>query len=122
MRIKIRIGKVEVFAELKATPTAKKVLKALSFGSQAETWGEEVYFQIPVRADLETDAQQVVDPGSVCFWTQGSCLALPFGPTPISKGTECRLADKCNILGKLEGDPKVLRNVRAGATVRVEAA
>ena len=122
MRIKIRIGKVEVFAELKETPTAKKVLKALSFGSQAETWGEEVYFQIPVRADLETDAQQVVDPGSVCFWTQGSCLALPFGPTPISKGTECRLADKCNILGTLEGDPKVLRNVRAGAIVSVEAA
>ncbi len=120
MRIKIRIGKVEVFADLKETPTAKKVWEALPMGSGAETWEQEVYFPVPVSAGLEADARQVVDPGTVCFWTQGHCLALPFGPTPVSKGPECRLADPCNILGKLEGDPKVLRNVRAGDPVRVE--
>jgi len=122
MRIKIRIGKVEVFADLKETPTAKKVVKALPFESKAETWEKEVYFSVPVIAGLEADAQQVVDPGTVCFWTQGNCLALPFGPTPISKGSECRLADPCNILGKLEGDPAILGKVRPGDPIWVESA
>jgi len=121
-RIVIRIGKVEVFAELKETPTSKKLWEALPFGSKAQTWGEEVYFLIPVNAELEADAKQVVSPGTVCFWTQGDCLALPFGPTPISEGKECRLASSCNLLGKLEGDPRLLRNVRGGDPVRVEAA
>lgn len=121
-RIVIKIGKTEVCAEVKATPTAEKLWDALPFKSQAETWGEEVYFRIPVTAKLEADAKQVVSPGTVCFWTQGNCLALPFGPTPISEAKECRLADACNILGKLEGDPKILRHVRDGDPVRVEAA
>ena len=123
MQIKIKIGKVEVFAELNKTLTADKVLGALPFASSAQTWGQEVYFSVPVSAELEAEAQEVVGPGAVCFWTQGNCLALPFGPTPISKGSECRLADRCNILGKLEGDFKtLLRGVRDGDAVRVEQA
>jgi len=121
-RILIRIGKVEVFAELKETPTSGKILAALPITSQAETWGEEVYFTVPASAALEADARQVVPRGTVCFWTQGNCLALPFGPTPISEAKECRLADACNILGKLMGDPKVLRDVRSGDPVRIEMA
>ena len=121
-RIVIKIGKVKVFAELKETPTAQKLLEALPFATRAETWGEEVYFRIPVNAVLEADAKQVVSPGTVCFWTQGNCLALPFGPTPISEGKECRLADACNILGKLDGDLECLRNVRDGDPVRLEVA
>lgn len=91
-RVLIGIGKVEVFAELGGTPTAEKLWAALPFESEAETWGEGVYFRIPVSAHLEVDAEQVVSPGTVCYWTQGHGLALPFGPTPISEGKECRLA------------------------------
>lgn len=121
-RILIGIGKTEVFATLSETPTARKLWAALPFNAKAETWGAEVYFRIPVSAALEADAQQVVSPGTVCFWTQGDCLALPFGPTPIAEAKECRLADPCNILGKLEGDPMALRHIRDGDPVRVEAA
>ena len=121
MKIKIKIGKVEIFATLKETATAGKVLAALPLTSSAQTWGEEVYFQVPVSAALEAEAKQVVVPGTVCFWTQGKCLALPYGRTPISKGTECRLADRCNILGELEGDFKALLGaVRDGDVVSVE--
>jgi hypothetical protein len=120
-RIVIKIGKVEVFAELKETSTAQKLWEALPFKARAETWGEEVYFRIPVSVGLEADAKQVVSPGTVCFWTEGNCLALPFGPTPISEGKECRLADRCNIVGKLEGDPMALRNARGGDPVCVDA-
>ncbi|MFH1799710.1 MAG: cyclophilin-like fold protein [Candidatus Omnitrophota bacterium] len=121
MKIKIKIGKIEIFAALKETATAAKVLAALPLMSLARTWGEEVYFEVPVSAELEAEAQQVVVPGMVCFWTQGKCLALPYGSTPISKGTECRLADRCNVLGELEGDFKtLLGGVRDGDPVSVE--
>ena len=122
MRLKMTFGSVSVFADLKDTPTAKKIEESLPFQSSAMTWGDEVYFTVPVRAPLEPDARQVVDPGTVCFWTHGNALALPFGPTPISQGNECRLADRCNILGKLDGDPGVLKQVRSRDAVRVEKA
>lgn len=119
IRIAWRSG--EVTADLKDTPTAKKLLAALPCKVSAKTWGKEVYFSLPVKARLEPDAQQVVDPGSVCFWVDGDALALPFGPTPISKGNECRLVSKCNLLGKIAGDPQPLESVRDGDEIRVEA-
>jgi len=119
-RIRISWGNGEVTASLRDTPTAKALLVALPCKASASTWGEEVYFELPVRASLEPDAQQVIDPGTVCFWVQGSALALPFGPTPVSKGSECRLVTRCNVLGKIEGDPHQLGKVKDGAPIRVE--
>lgn len=86
----------------------------------ASTWGEEVYFELPVKAALEADAEQVVAAGTVCFWVQGSSLALPFGPTPASRGDECRLVTRCNVLGTIEGDPRKLKQVKQGDAIRVE--
>jgi len=62
----------------------------------------------------------VVEPGTVCFWVEGNALALPFGPTPVSRGDECRLVTSCNVLGAIEGDPRQLGKVRQGAAIRVE--
>lgn len=119
-RIRITWKGGEVIADLRDTPTARQLLAALPCEAVANTWGEEVYFELPVRAASEPDAQQVVDAGTVCFWAQGSALALPYGPTPVSKGDECRLVTKCNVLGKIEGDPRQLKKVKDGATIRVE--
>jgi hypothetical protein len=94
----------------------------LPIDSTARTWGEEVYFDAGVSLPREPDAAQVVDPGTVAFWTDGDSLALPFGPTPISRDGECRLASPCNLLGALDGDPGVLRTVRDGDAIRVERA
>ena len=110
----------EVIANLLDTPTTQKLLAALPSEASANTWGEEVYFSLPVKAELEAGALQVVDPGTVCFWVDGSALALPYGPTPISKSDECRLASKCNVLGRIEGDPRRLMTVRDGEAIRVE--
>lgn len=107
-------------AHLRGTSTSKQLLAALPCEATANTWGEEVYFELPVRASLEADAEQVVEPGTVCFWVQGSALALPYGPTPVSKGDECRLVTRCNVLGRIEGDPRELKKVKQGATIRVE--
>jgi hypothetical protein len=107
-------------AVLRDTPTAQKLLAALPVESRANTWGEEVYFGVPVKVKLEADARQVVEPGTVCFWVQGSSLALPYGPTPVSQGGECRLVTEVNVLGTFQGDARELKTVRDGDTVRVE--
>lgn len=107
-------------AKLKETPTTFKLKPALPFESEANRWGKEVYFEVPFEAGLEPDAKQVVEPGTVCFWVEGRSLAIPFGPTPVSKGDECRLVTRVNILGQLDSDPAVLDSIREGDRIRVE--
>src|SRR6476646_10258367 len=120
MKLRIAAGKVTLEAELRDTPTARALAQALPFEASAQTWGEEVYFTTPVSAKLEADARQVVDPGTVCFWTEGDALALPFGRTPISTDGRPKLAARCNVLGNIVGDAKALAGIKAGARVRVE--
>jgi hypothetical protein len=119
-RIKISWPRGAVSATLNDTPTARALVAALPLKAKAQTWGEEVYFEIPVEAALERDAKQVVPPGTVCFWVEGSSLALPWGRTPISEGAEPKLVARCNVLGKIEGDPRQLSAVRAEDPVTVE--
>ncbi|HUF79699.1 MAG TPA: cyclophilin-like fold protein [Burkholderiales bacterium] len=119
-RLRIAWQHGEVIAHLRDTASVKQLLAALPRKGTAQTWGEEVYFALPIDAVPEADARQVVEPGAVCYWVEGSSLALPFGPTPISQGKECRLVTRCNILGQLEGDPRQLAKVKPGDTIRVE--
>jgi len=121
-RIRIKWPKGELFAQLADTPTAKAVAAALPAKSRANTWGEEVYFTLAADVKLERDAREVVDPGAVCFWVQGGSLALPFGPTPVSRGNECRLVTRVNVLGTLEGDPRALASVRDGDAIEITLA
>ncbi|WP_369247741.1 cyclophilin-like fold protein [Streptomyces sp. R41] len=120
MQIRISWPAGHLTATLDDTPTAQALAKALPLASTARTWGEEVYFDTGVSVALEESAQQVVESGTVAFWTDGDALALPYGPTPISRGDECRLASPCNVLGHLDGDPRTLATVRDGDPVRVE--
>src|SRR5437870_3636027 len=101
MRIRISWNMDEVIGVMRETPTTHSLQKVLPCSSTANTWGEEVYFRIPLEAELESDAKQVVEPGTICFWVEGRSLAIPFGPTPISRGSECRLVTKVNLLGKV---------------------
>ena len=122
MKVRISAGKVNLVAELRDTPTVQALAAALPFEASAQTWGDEVYFSTPVSAKLEPDAKQVVEPGTVCFWTEGDALALPFGRTPISTDDKPKLASRCNVLGNIVGDAKALAGIKAGAKVRVEKA
>ncbi len=119
-RVRVAWPGGEVTANLRETPTVKQLLAALPCQARAQTWGEEVYFELPVRAQLEADALQVVAPGTVCFWVEGSALALPYGRTPVSKGDEPCLVTRCNVLGKIEGNPRELSKVKAGDPIRIE--
>jgi hypothetical protein len=121
MKLILQSGTLSLTVDLKDTPTSRAVFEAAPFEARAQTWGEEVYFETPVSAKLEPDARQVVDPGTVCFWTQGDALALPFGRTPISTDARPKLANPCNVLGTMK-DFALLRKVKAGDKVRVEKA
>jgi len=118
-RIRFDFGALTLDAELLDTPTAKAVAAALPLTSSALTWGEEVYFEIPVKVKREQGARAVVTPGEVAYWPDGHCIALGFGRTPISQGDECRLASPCNIFGRILGDVTTLAKVKAGAKITV---
>jgi hypothetical protein len=119
MKLRLAFPNGSLTVELANTPTARALHEAAPFESRAQTWGEEVYFTTPVSARLEKGARQVVEPGTVCFWTEGNALALPFGRTPISSDERPKLASPCNVLGTL-ADYAPLRKVRSGDAVRVE--
>jgi len=121
MKLRLSSSGVSIFLELRDTPTSRAVFEAAPFEAQAQTWGDEVYFTTPVSAKLEADARQVVDPGTVCFWTQGDALALPFGRTPISTDERPKLANPCNVLGTLT-DFALLKKIKAGDRIKVERA
>ena len=118
--VNLIIGDVTIEAELRDTPTARNLLEALPIESSGSFWGDEFYFDVPVSAGRESDASDVVDPGTLAYWVAGSCLCLFWGPTPVSQGDECRAASDVNIVGEVVNKDDLTR-LRA-RTVRVEAA
>ncbi len=118
-RICFDFGELTLEAELLDTPTAKSIAVALPISSDVLTWGEEVYFDVPVDAKREPDARAVITPGEIAYWPQGPAIASGFGRTPISQGNETRLASPCNVFAKALSSVKVLAKIRTGTKVKV---
>jgi len=119
-KILITVGKVKIEAKLLDTPTARNIKDALPFGSKASTWGQEVYFETPVMAELEDDAKDVVKAGEIAFWADGSIIAIGFGKTPASQGDEIRLDTKANIWAHAVTDVTLLKPCKADDFVFIE--
>lgn len=119
MQIQIISGQVSLTARLRDTPTARAIYAALPINSRAQTWGEEVYFSVPVSAVLEDDAKDIISAGELAFWVEGNCIAIGYGKTPISTGNEIRLAARTNIWADALNDVKQMDNVNAGDEISV---
>jgi hypothetical protein len=121
-RIKITAGDVSAFAQLGDGPTAKLVWEALPIEARGSTWGDEIYFGIPVHAGGEPDAKAEREVGDIAYWPPGNAFCIFFGPTPMSSGDKPVAASPVNNLGKIEGDATVFKSVRSGSRVTIEKA
>jgi hypothetical protein len=108
-------------ARLKDSITARSILDRLPFEGQAQLWGDELYFDIPLNLDLETGASADVAVGDLGYWPAGPAFCIFFGPTPASTGDTPKAYSPVNVFGRIEGDPEALKAIPAGATVRVTA-
>jgi uncharacterized protein len=115
-------GSVAAEASLNDSPTANLVWDALPLEAKGETWGDEIYFGIPVKADLERDAKEVVQLGDLGYWPPGNAFCIFFGPTPASRGSEIRPYSPVSVIGKVAGDATAFKKVRSGTKVRLERA
>lgn len=121
-RIKISAGQVTAFAELNDSPTAKAIAAALPLTARANLWGDEIYFAIPITRGEEADARQVVQMGELGYWAPGHAFCIFFGRTPASAGDEIRAASPVTPIGQVEGDARVFKRVKDGATLTVSKA
>lgn len=120
MEILITTQSLSIPAELDDTPTTEKILEALPVEGQANIWGDEIYFEIPVSMPQETDARQDVEVGELGYWPVGRAFCIFFGPTPVSTSDRPRAYSPVNILGRVLGDATQFKTVKDGETVRLE--
>ena len=118
--IRIKAGSVVMEARLNDSPTAEAIAAALPIEARVNTWGEEIYFPIPVHAQLESDASDLVREGDLAYWPTGAAFCIFFGPTPASRGNEVRAASAVNVVGTVNGDPKAFRKATDGELVILE--
>ncbi len=118
--IRIILGNLVLNAQLNDSPTAQEVWEALPFETSFNTWGDEIYFSIPVEMDLESDAQEVVQSGDLGYWPSGNAFCIFFGPTPMSDEGEIRPASAVNVIGKVISDEERLKEKLSEQLIGVE--
>jgi hypothetical protein len=121
-QIRIRSGSVTATAMLNESETSDAVWDALPITGRASTWGDEVYFRIPVTAREDAEARAEVEVGELGYWPPGSAFCIFFGPTPASVDDQPQAASPVNVLGRIEGDAAAFRSVRDGQEVVLERA
>lgn len=119
-RIRITVGGIQLDAELKSTKTAGEVYAALPVQAAINTWGEEFYFKLAGVKDYRETATTQLKVGDVAYWGAGQVLAIFFGRTPMSMGSDPVPADRVNVIGRILGDASQFRRVMDQSTIRIE--
>jgi hypothetical protein len=118
--IEISSGELSVQAELNESPTAQEIWKKLPLEGRANTWGDEIYFEVPVVMDQESDARAEVEIGELGYWPVGRAFCIFFGPTPVSTDERPRAYSPVNVIGRVQGDATLFKLVRDGDLVRID--
>ncbi len=119
-KIQIIVDDINAVAELTASKTSDAIWGALPIENTVNTWGDEIYFEIPVKSALDETAKEVVEKGDLGYWPTGKAFCIFFGPTPVSQGDEIRPASAVNIVGKVVGDTEIFKSVQQGASIKLE--
>jgi hypothetical protein len=119
--IRITAGSVVLAARLNDSATAEAIYACLPIRATVQTWGDEIYFPIPVDQRLAADAVDVVEVGDLGYWPTGRAFCIFFGPTPASRGAEVRPASSVNLVGRVVGDARLFKDARDGEPVVIEA-
>jgi hypothetical protein len=119
-KIRINSGGVSAVATLHDNATADAIWAALPLSARGNRWGEEIYFEIPVRLSQAEDARDVLEAGELGYWPVGHAFCIFWGPTPASRGGEIRAYSPVNVFGQLEGDPRPFDAVPGGAEFEIE--
>ena len=120
-RIRIQIGEIEIYGAVNDSDVAKSVVSVLPINSSFNTWGDEIYFPIPIELDI-TDGQEVVLAGDIAYWPPGHALCIFYGQTPASRDGEIRAASEVYVIGNIQADAAVLKSVDKGAKISIELA
>jgi hypothetical protein len=120
MQITISVGPLTIDAELNDTPSARKVSEALPIRASFSTWGDEIYFTIPVEEGLDSTAREEVDMGDLGYWPSGKAFCIFFGPTPVSPPNKIVPASAVNLIGRVQGDATRFRDVLDEKEVLIE--
>lgn len=120
--ITILVGKLTLTAELYDTPTARHILRVLPLEGKTNRWGDEIYFDIPVKTGLEGDARAAVEVGELGYWPSGPAFCIFFGPTPVSIDEKPRAYSAVNVFGRIVGESSPLKSVPDGAKITVKRA
>jgi hypothetical protein len=94
-----------------APRTIDTIVRKLPVEGRAALWKEEVYFEIPIKMG-EEKAKPTVETGTIAFWPMGSALCVFYGKSqPYSP---------VSILGKITNNLEIFKQVKSGATIKVE--
>jgi hypothetical protein len=121
-KILIRSGEITMGAELNDSATALALFAALPLSARASTWGDEIYFKVPIDQKLDAAAADLVEVGDLGYWPSGAAFCIFFGPTPISRKNEIRPASAVNLIGKVTGDARAFKAVRDGDLIELDVA
>src|SRR3989304_7738561 len=119
-RIKIIVGEIEVLANLHETKAASAIWDALPFRGKVNRWGDEIYFEIPLKLPKEKEARDSIRLGELGYWPVGHGFCIFFGMTPVSTENEIKAANLVNIFGRVVGNPEILKGVPEGSEIRGE--
>jgi len=121
MKVIITFPTSRMEAEIFETPTGRAIYNALPLRRNVNTWGDEIYFEIPVQTELETGARAEVSVGDLAYWPNMPAFCIFFGPTPVSNGSQPVAASRVNVFGKIaDVNPELLRRIANGVNVSVE--
>ena len=118
--IRITIGQTTLKGELFDSPCARAIISCLPIETRPNEWGDEYYFEIPVKIPLDESATKKVKVGDIGYWPPGKALAIFFGPTPMSTGSDPVPASDVNLVGRILDDATALKREKSTRKIRIE--